>query len=156
VFDVGGYIVLKSPVSVLGNITIAGQTAPGDGIGIMGGEVSLSNKSNIIVRGLRVRQGNLDPLTGKSAVGASNTTNFILDHCSIEYGEWDSFDADHFSYAHGTNGNVVTFSLQSGAPEDLTVDRSLATVTAVPEPASLAQMATGFALLAGALRRRRV
>jgi hypothetical protein len=93
VFDVGGYIVLKSPVSVQGNITIAGQTAPGDGVGIMGGEVSLSNKSNIIVRGLRVRQGNLDPLTGKSAVGAANTINFILDHCSIEYGQWDSFDA---------------------------------------------------------------
>ena len=93
VFDVGGYIVLKSPVSVQGNITIAGQTAPGDGVGIMGGEVSLSNKTNIIVRGLRVRQGNLDPLTGKSAIGAANTTNFILDHCSIEYGQWDSFDA---------------------------------------------------------------
>jgi hypothetical protein len=93
VFDVGGYIVLKSPVSVQGNITIAGQTAPGDGVGIMGGEVSLSNKSNIIVRGLRVRQGTLDPLTGKSAVGAANTTSFILDHCSIEYGQWDSFDA---------------------------------------------------------------
>jgi hypothetical protein len=73
--------------------TIAGQTAPGDGVGIMGGEVSLSNKTNIIVRGLRVRQGLLDPLTGKSAVGAANTTNFILDHCSIEYGQWDSFDA---------------------------------------------------------------
>lgn len=93
VFDVGGYVVLKSPVSVLGNITIEGQTAPGDGVGIMGGEVSLSNKSNIIVRGLRVRQGLLDPLTGKSAIGASTTTNFILDHCSIEYGQWDSFDA---------------------------------------------------------------
>jgi hypothetical protein len=93
VFDVGGYIVLKSPVSVQRDITIAGQTAPGDGVGIMGGEISLSNKSNIIVRGLRVRQGKLDPLTGKSAVGAANTSNFILDHCSIEYGQWDSFDA---------------------------------------------------------------
>jgi hypothetical protein len=93
VFDVGGYVVLKTPVSVQGNITIEGQTAPGDGVGIMGGEVSLSNKTNIIVRGLRVRQGLLDPLTGKSAIGAANTTNFILDHCSIEYGEWDSFDA---------------------------------------------------------------
>jgi hypothetical protein len=65
-------------------------------------------------------------------------------------------DADQFSYAPGTNGNVATFSLQSGAPDDVTVDRGLATLTAIPEPSSLAQMATGLALLAGALRRRRV
>lgn len=93
VFDVGGYIVLQSPVSVYGNITIAGQTAPGDGIGIMGGEVSLSNKSNIIVRNVRFRQGNLDPQHGKSALGMSNSSDIILDHCSFEYGQWDSIDA---------------------------------------------------------------
>jgi regulation of enolase protein 1 (concanavalin A-like superfamily) len=93
VFDVGGYIVLTSPVSVYGNITIEGQTAPGDGIGIMAGEVSLSNKSNIIVRGLRVRQGRKDPLRGKSALGMSNASNIVLDHCSFEYGQWDSIDA---------------------------------------------------------------
>src|ERR1700735_159953 len=34
VFDVGGYIVLKSPVLLSSNLTIAGQTAPGGGIGI--------------------------------------------------------------------------------------------------------------------------
>ncbi|GGA67675.1 hypothetical protein GCM10011507_19020 [Edaphobacter acidisoli] len=93
VFDVGGYIVLKSPVSVNGNLTIAGQTAPGGGIGIMGGEVSLSNKSNIIMRNVRIRQGNLDPLTGKSALGMSDSSDIILDHCSFEYGQWDSVDA---------------------------------------------------------------
>jgi hypothetical protein len=64
-------------------------------------------------------------------------------------------DADQFSYAPGTSGNLVTFSLQAGAPDDLSVDGSLASVTAVPEPAGLAQMAMGFVLLAGVLRRRR-
>ena len=93
IFDVGGYIQLSSPVSVLGNITIAGQTAPGDGIGIMAGEVSLSNKTNIIMRGVRIRQGKLDRQTGKSALGMSNVSNMILDHCSFEYGQWDSVDA---------------------------------------------------------------
>jgi hypothetical protein len=65
-------------------------------------------------------------------------------------------DTDMFSYAQGTSGNAVTFSLQPGAPDSLSIDSSLASLTAVPEPATLAQMATGFALLAGALRRRRV
>jgi hypothetical protein len=63
--------------------------------------------------------------------------------------------ADQFSYAPGTSGNLATFSLQPGAPDGLTVERSLATVNAVPEPASLGLMAGGFALLAGGLRRRR-
>ena len=93
VFDVGGYIVLNSPVSVVGNITILGQTAPGGGIGIMGREVSLSNKSNIIVRNVRFRQGLLDPDHGKSALGMSTVSKMILDHCSFEYGQWDSVDA---------------------------------------------------------------
>jgi len=64
-------------------------------------------------------------------------------------------DVDQFSYAPGTNGNVATFSLQAGTPAGVAVDRALATVTPIPEPASLAQMAAGVVLLACALRRRR-
>jgi len=40
VFDISGYIVASSPVVVKSDITIAGQTAPGEGIGLMGAEVS--------------------------------------------------------------------------------------------------------------------
>jgi len=65
-------------------------------------------------------------------------------------------DSDQFSYAQGTSGNALTFSLQGGAPDGLSIDSSLASLTAVPEPATLAQMASGLVLLAGALRRRRV
>ena len=85
VFDIGGYINLQSAVSVKSNITIAGQTAPGDGIGIMGREVSFDAASNVIVRHIRFRQGDLDPDSGKSGINLLNATNMALDHVSIEF-----------------------------------------------------------------------
>ena len=93
VFDVGGYVVLRSPVSVVGNLSIEGQTAPGGGIGLMGREISLSGKKNIIMRNVRMRQGLLDSDTGKSALNMGTAQNVILDHCSFAYGQWDSVDA---------------------------------------------------------------
>ncbi|HTS18895.1 MAG TPA: autotransporter-associated beta strand repeat-containing protein [Verrucomicrobiae bacterium] len=93
VFDVGGYIQLASPVSVANDITIAGQTAPGGGIGIMGREVSFSGSTNIICRFVRFRQGDLDTDTGKSGINLGGTTNAIFDHISVEFGQWDNIDA---------------------------------------------------------------
>jgi VCBS repeat-containing protein len=93
VFDVGGYISLQSSVSVSSNLTIAGQTAPGGGIGLMGGEISLSDQSNIIIRNVRIRQGTDDADTGKSDINLGDATDVILDHCSFEFGEWDTVDA---------------------------------------------------------------
>jgi hypothetical protein len=93
VFDVGGYIVLESAISLSSDITINGQTAPGDGIGIMAGEVSATSRNNIIIRNFRMRQGTLDPDTGKSAFNMGSASNIILDHCSFAYGQWDTVDA---------------------------------------------------------------
>lgn len=92
-FQVSGYIVLESAITLSSDITINGQTAPDPGIGIMGGEVSASDKSNIIIRNLRMRQGTLDTDTGKSAFNMGDASNIILDHCSVEFGQWDSVDA---------------------------------------------------------------
>jgi regulation of enolase protein 1 (concanavalin A-like superfamily) len=94
VFDVGGTIQLNSAVSVASNLTIAGQTAPGDGIAIIGREVSFSNSHNDIVRYVRFRQGSLDPDHGKSTLNISNGSNMILDHVSIEFGQWDNIDVN--------------------------------------------------------------
>lgn len=93
VFDVSGYIVLESPLSLSSDITINGQTAPSPGIGVMGREVSASGKTNIIIRNLRMRQGNLDTDAGKSAFNMGTASNIILDHCSFAYGVFDSIDA---------------------------------------------------------------
>ena len=92
VFDVGGIINLASAVSVSGDLTIAGQTAPGGGIAIEGREVSFSNSSNDIIRYVRFRQGTNDPDTGKSVIAADSSTLLILDHVSVEFGQWDNLD----------------------------------------------------------------
>lgn len=93
VFDVGGYINLSSPVSVKSNITIEGNTAPGQGIGLMGREVSFANSSNDIVQYVRFRQGTLDSDTGKSSLSLSAASDMIFDHISVEFGQWDDIDA---------------------------------------------------------------
>ena len=88
VFDVGGVIQLKSPLSIASDITIAGQSAPGDGIAIYGNAVSLSGEKNIIIRYVRFREGMTGP-RGKCSVNMNKAQNIILDHCSIEWGRWD-------------------------------------------------------------------
>jgi hypothetical protein len=93
VFDVGGYVNLQSAVSVKSNLTIAGQTAPGDGIGFMGREVSFDAASNVIVRYARFRQGLLDPETQKSGINLLDATNLIFDHISIEFAQYNNVDA---------------------------------------------------------------
>jgi hypothetical protein len=91
VFSVSGTIHLKSPLSVKANTTIAGQTAPGDGICIADHPVSLSG-DNIIFRYLRVRLGDRYQNTGKvpgaghdDALSSTGRKHIIIDHCSISW-----------------------------------------------------------------------
>lgn len=88
VFDVGGVINMKSNIDVSNNITIAGQTAPGDGICLYGNQLSLSNHDNIIVRYIRIRQG-INGQRGQCSIRVSTGSNMIFDHCSIQWGRWD-------------------------------------------------------------------
>ncbi len=88
VFDVSGIIRLKSNVAVSSDLTLAGQTAPGDGVMIYGRSVSFSGQKNDIVRYLRFREG-IAGDKGKCSVNLSGGANMIFDHCSIEWGRWD-------------------------------------------------------------------
>ncbi|MCB0774986.1 MAG: pectate lyase [Chitinophagaceae bacterium] len=91
VFAVSGTIHLEDKISIRGNATIAGQTAPGDGICIADQPVGLSG-DNIIVRYLRFRMGDRYQNKGKvpgsghdDAFGGSRRKNIIIDHCSISW-----------------------------------------------------------------------
>jgi len=88
VFDVSGTIQLKSNIAVSSDITLSGDTAPGDGITLYGRSTSFSGQNNVIVRYLRFREG-INGDKGKCSVNLSNGGNMIFDHCSIEWGRWD-------------------------------------------------------------------
>jgi len=92
VFDVGGYIALNSAVSCKGNLTIAGQTAPGGGIGFKGGEISFAGQGNIIMRHVRIRPGSDTASSNDDALSLYQAKNAIFDHCSIEFAPWNNID----------------------------------------------------------------
>ena len=84
VFDVSGTIFLKSPLRFTENTTIAGQTAPGDGICIADYPVMVG--PNNIIRYLRFRLGNREVANHEGdGLGGSNMDNIIVDHCSISW-----------------------------------------------------------------------
>ena len=86
VFDVGGYIDLKSDLNVSSNTTIAGQTALGDGITLRYYTLSLNGCDNVIIRFIRCRRSQVkDVNDGADATWGRNRKNIILDHCSFSW-----------------------------------------------------------------------
>ena len=91
VFAISGTIHLQSRLNVASDITIAGQSAPGDGICIADQPVVL-NGNNIIIRYLRFRMGDryqnkgmIDGGGSDDALSAVRKTNIIIDHCSVSW-----------------------------------------------------------------------
>lgn len=91
VFRVSGTIMLaKGQVKVArSNMTIAGQTAPGDGICIKNGYLKFSG-SNLIIRFMRFRPGDNAGLSDLSSLGNENSKNIIIDHCSLSWSNEES------------------------------------------------------------------
>ncbi len=86
VFDVSGYIDLKSDLNITSNTTIAGQTAPGDGITLRYYTVKFTGCDNVICRYVRFRRSQVkDVNDGADATWGRNKKNIILDHCSFSW-----------------------------------------------------------------------
>ncbi|MCE7984833.1 MAG: hypothetical protein DYG89_26980 [Caldilinea sp. CFX5] len=98
VFKLGGVIRLASPLKITQPfITIAGQTAPGDGITITGHFLSVQ-ASHVVIRYLRLRQTE----DGLNLVGA-NATNVVIDHVSSAWGK----DENMSTYASSSAESAI-------------------------------------------------
>jgi hypothetical protein len=85
VFRVGGTIELKSKIIIRNPcLTVAGQTAPGDGICIRGYSFGCSDTHDVIIRHVRLRVGDESGKT-LDGMGARGSEQVIYDHCSISW-----------------------------------------------------------------------
>ncbi|GET31317.1 hypothetical protein PbJCM13498_01800 [Prolixibacter bellariivorans] len=120
VFAVSGTIRLKAPLDIKNPyITIAGQTAPGDGIQIRNFGIRV-NTHDVILRYLRIRvgdikgPGNLKRLLGEQTHALDlNGMNIIADHCDIAY----ACDQVFNTYGqHRREATTLQWSYIYGAP----------------------------------------
>ena len=86
VFNVSGIIRLETPIVVRAPyLTIAGQTAPGDGICIAGQTFQIDTH-DVIIRHMRFRRGETMSWHREDAFGGNPVGNIMIDHCSCTWG----------------------------------------------------------------------
>jgi hypothetical protein len=118
VFNVSGVIRLKSPINVRAPyITIAGQTAPGDGVCVTGASFLLDTH-DIIIRHMRFRRGATDVAFRDDALGGNCMGNVIIDHCSTSWGLDETMSIYRHVYdrdetGHGQKLPAVNVTIQN-------------------------------------------
>ncbi|WP_216655742.1 pectate lyase family protein [Xylanibacter muris] len=110
VFKVSGTIHLKSGLGISANTTIAGQSAPGDGICVADYPVSVTG-NNVIVRYMRFRLGNKyvqqDGADGWDGLNGMDREGIMIDHCSV------SWSIDECCSFLGNKNTTVQWSIVS-------------------------------------------
>lgn len=100
VFEVGGVIHLQDRLIFSENLTIAGQTAPGEGITLSGNGVSFTNANHMICRFIRIRTGKA---AGKGIDAATiyQGHDMIFDHLSVSWGTDENFSVSSMKVVDG-------------------------------------------------------
>ncbi|SDJ91908.1 Pectate lyase [Catalinimonas alkaloidigena] len=100
IFDVSGTIELESPLDITQPfLTVAGQTAPGDGICLKNFPLHVANTHDVVIRAIRVRPGIASGLTGSELDGIEirESQRVIIDHCTVSWTSDESMNTWHGS-----------------------------------------------------------
>lgn len=108
VFDISGTIHLTAALPIKNaNITLAGQTAPGDGICVADYPFTI-NASNVIIRYMRFRLGNIYVAYHEGdGLGGMDQENIMVDHCSV------SWSIDECLSVYGMKNSTVQWCIAS-------------------------------------------
>ncbi|PUV23553.1 MULTISPECIES: polysaccharide lyase [Sphingobacterium] len=102
VFNVSGIIRLKTPLIIRAPyITIAGQSAPGDGVCVAGESVWI-NTHDVLIRHMRFRRGETYVGRRDDAIGGNPVGNIMIDHVSASWG----LDENMSMYRHMYNDST--------------------------------------------------
>lgn len=108
VFKVAGLIRLNGPC-VIGNgyLTVAGQTAPGDGISLSNWRAGMSGANDVTMRFMRMRLGDWVQ-QAMDGIGLGNSTHSIIDHTSLAW-TMDEATSSRQSGRVGSESAMITF-----------------------------------------------
>ncbi|MGQ1948224.1 pectate lyase family protein [Geofilum sp. OHC36d9] len=120
VFNVSGIIRIKSPVVIRAPyVTIAGQTAPGDGVCIAGESVWI-NTHDVVIRHMRFRRGETWVGRRDDSLGGNPVGNIMLDHISATWG----LDENMSIYRHMWNDSTGKKDVKLGTV-NITIQNSI-------------------------------
>jgi hypothetical protein len=128
VFDVGGTIQLKSVLCVPddgGDVYIAGQTAPGDGVALQNYTFGALGSSDVVIRDIRTFCGDV---SGKSmgGMGIGSCDYCIIDHCSVHWATDEGFSsrsASNITFQWNIIGESLNNSVHYNAGNRSDVER---------------------------------
>ncbi|MFT3869715.1 MAG: hypothetical protein QM715_14770 [Nibricoccus sp.] len=117
IFRVGGAINLKSKLVIRNPyLTVAGQTAPGDGIAVHGYTFGCYAVHDVILRYIRIRVGDRSGETMDGSGMGASTDHAIMDHCSIAWSIDEGFSSrggKNFTLQRSIVGEALNMSVHS-------------------------------------------
>ncbi|HLR50730.1 MAG TPA: hypothetical protein VK076_09160 [Candidatus Sphingobacterium stercoripullorum] len=109
VFNVAGKIKLESPLIIRAPyITIAGQSAPGDGV-VVAGETVWVDTHDVVIRHMRFRRGETHVGRRDDAIGGNPIGNIMIDHVSASWGLDENMSIYRHIYNDSTGGAEKKF-----------------------------------------------
>ncbi|MFC6099347.1 polysaccharide lyase [Olivibacter domesticus] len=121
VFNVAGIIKLKTPLIIRAPyITIAGQSAPGDGVCVAGESVWI-NTHDVIIRFMRFRRGETWVGRRDDAIGGNPVGNIMIDHVSASWG----LDENMSMYRHMYNDSTGKAAEEKLGTVNITIQNSI-------------------------------